>query len=1072
MKKILSLFALIFIGAGFLYWNGDSPDNKLSQTDNKFVTEQQQRPAFKYLQGLLANPKTGKIDATAQYRAMNQAKSLKDQALSANKTSTLEKSVVWEELGPNNIGGRSRTLLIDKDNDQLLYSGSVTGGLFKSNDGGANWELIPASIDAGCTTISTMVQADDGTIYIGTGADWETSSSTGDAYFPGTGIFKVEKVGSDSLSFELLSKTDPSQDEDWLFVNRIAITNVTGSPVLFAATRGGLKRSQNGGISWQFVKENNEDLTGISQDVAVGANGIVYATVTNQFFKSTDGSEFIQLDAGDDANGDGNTDDGLNDLGKFPRVIGRKVIAPALSDPNVVYIVSVDDDECLGGVYRSVNGGVSFEIIGEKSDKFRPMFNGVQCQGSYDLCLTVDPNDANSIFLGGITLWKWSLGTDWVAVGANCSFTDIVIDQLNCIHADKQGLFYHPTNSDILYCTNDGGIYVSENATDASPDFRPINKGFNTLQVYKLGASHKGEVLAGTQDNGTNILTYDFNSFQSGSRLLGGDGGYSDISNIDSKVLFAETQNGQLYRSTNSGASFECIITVIGDEWYNSSDDGCIIKGGGQFIHPFTLWEDTRLYYKIKAWEPARVYTADDIFIDTIRHQGQDFIITTDRSLFDAEVENVYTADEIYLAFDLLNQEILDNPNSEKFRRAKYASGGNSGTVVLTLDALKPGKTPEWADLTNGRIMCGFEWVYDTTEIIILLDTISNDPLVIDTIGFEYEIDSTAENLCDNLPLGNSVSALEFSNDGDMLVVGAGNPSSSSGGEILRITNLNEAAGKLIDLSETESSRDVFPVVDTFRMFPFAGRYITDIVIDPNDKDHVIVTVGGFGEEDFVFESTDFRSSEPTFESIQGNLPEAPVYSAVILRSNNAAAGDTKGNVLVGTAYGMYYGEDGDWEYQSNGVGQVPVFSLREEPMARVQPDKNFKSYVVYAGTHGRGVFRTTSFTDESVDPDAIKLPNLQPTAIEDIQNTASINIYPNPVSDFATIEIDVQENSDIQIGVYDISGKLVQIEPDRMVPIGKHNFTLDATNLKSGNYIVSMTDGKQVVSRKLVVMK
>jgi len=40
------------------------------------------------------------------------------------------------------------------------------------------------------------------------------------------------------------------------------------------------------------------------------------------------------------------------------------------------------------------------------------------------------------------------------------------------------------------------------------------------------------------------------------------------------------------------------------------------------------------------------------------------------------------------------------------------------------------------------------------------------------------------------------------------------------------------------------------------------------------------------------------------------------------------------------------------------------------------------------------------------------------------------------------------------------------------MIPVGKHTFDFDATNLKSGNYIVSMTDGKQIVSRKLVVMK
>jgi hypothetical protein len=45
----------------------------------------------------------------------------------------------WEELGPGNIGGRTRALLIDPANGNIMYAGGVAGGIWKTIDGGQNW---------------------------------------------------------------------------------------------------------------------------------------------------------------------------------------------------------------------------------------------------------------------------------------------------------------------------------------------------------------------------------------------------------------------------------------------------------------------------------------------------------------------------------------------------------------------------------------------------------------------------------------------------------------------------------------------------------------------------------------------------------------------------------------------------------------------------------------------------------------------------------------------------------------------------------------------------------------------
>src|SRR5690349_19427907 len=48
----------------------------------------------------------------------------------------------WTFLGPGNIGGRTRVLVIDSDDPQLMYSAGVSGGIWKSKSAGEHWEPV------------------------------------------------------------------------------------------------------------------------------------------------------------------------------------------------------------------------------------------------------------------------------------------------------------------------------------------------------------------------------------------------------------------------------------------------------------------------------------------------------------------------------------------------------------------------------------------------------------------------------------------------------------------------------------------------------------------------------------------------------------------------------------------------------------------------------------------------------------------------------------------------------------------------------------------------------------------
>ena len=71
-------------------------------------------------------------NVSPSYYAAAVAQSRQMRANAATRSASLQ----WEELGPGNIGGRTRSLLYDNRDStrQTIYAGAVGGGLWKSTD--------------------------------------------------------------------------------------------------------------------------------------------------------------------------------------------------------------------------------------------------------------------------------------------------------------------------------------------------------------------------------------------------------------------------------------------------------------------------------------------------------------------------------------------------------------------------------------------------------------------------------------------------------------------------------------------------------------------------------------------------------------------------------------------------------------------------------------------------------------------------------------------------------------------------------------------------------------------------
>ncbi|MDX2002005.1 MAG: T9SS type A sorting domain-containing protein [Chitinophagales bacterium] len=519
------------------------------------------KDAMAYVNRMRAtDPNTGYLDFSKMLAAKNAVK------LAANKRSS--GSVTWEELGPDNVGGRTRDIWIDPTNSNHLLTGGVTGGLFVSNDAAASWSPHPLNDEFTNLSISSIVRASNGDIYVGTGESWVGTQQNGFGTFNGhigNGIYKSTDNGN---TFEQLASTavtlnEPS--ENFAFINELAVQPIAPQTV-YACTQRGLFISFDGGATFGntplglAVGDQGKPAT----DIVIASDGIVHLIQNNKYYRSDAGGVTFSLGA----------------TSGFPTSnISRIELDLSPQDNNYVYAAIANSNDGLRGVYRSVDGGVNWSAYSpENSNAFNPL----GFQGSYDLAFAVSPVNKDKVYLGGqfaMVAGGNSIGWLTIAFWQPQSFNNPYY-----IHADMHVVKFDPNNSDIMYVGSDGGINKTTNASENQPTFTTRNKGYNVTQFYDIAAGISGEVLAGSQDNGTNFIDYQGNTRLSGLELYGGDGGSCAVSKLNPLAMFSETPFGECRRSSNGGESW--------GSFFDDFASSFVGEGRGTlFIAPFDLYE-------------------------------------------------------------------------------------------------------------------------------------------------------------------------------------------------------------------------------------------------------------------------------------------------------------------------------------------------------------------------------------------------------------------------------------------------------------------------------------------------
>jgi len=377
-------------------------------------------------------------------------------------------------IGPAGMSGRVTAIDVVLSNPRVIYVGTASGGLWRSESAGIHWE--PIFDDQGAHSIGDVAvdQNNPDVIWVATG-----EGNPRNSHSAGNGVYKSLDGGRTWHHLGLEATRNIHRlilhPED----GNIAYAGATGAAWADTTERG-LYKTTDGGATWEQILYVNER-TGIGEMVMdpINPDKLIVATWEHRrwpwFFSSGGpGSGLhITFDGGKTWQ-ERTAEDGL------PKgELGRIGLAIAPSRPNVVYALVESKKNAL---YRSEDGGFTWQKTSDRNIGNRPFYYAE---------IYVDPSNENRVY----NLYsRLSLSEDG---GKTCA----VMFDYNRIHPDHHAFWIHPEDPDYLINGNDGGLAISR---DRGVTWRFV-ENLPLAQFYHINVDDAVpyNVYGGMQDNGS-----------------------------------------------------------------------------------------------------------------------------------------------------------------------------------------------------------------------------------------------------------------------------------------------------------------------------------------------------------------------------------------------------------------------------------------------------------------------------------------------------------------------------------------------------------------------------------------
>lgn len=512
----------------------------------------------------LRDPATNQIPDNIRQKEVAFAK-----RLPAKQTKTSS----WQRRGPYTIGGRTRALRVDvrstNTSTATIVAGGVSGGMWRSTDGGSNWTRTFAPDQRPSVTWVTQDprSGNRDTWYATTGEFRGNSAGGGGAFYFGNGVYKSTDNAQSWSLLQSTSGNSPTQLETpFELAHRVTVDpSNTSQDEVYVAALGSIHRSLDGGNTWQTVLAAPDTTSpGIAfSDVTVTSSGRVYAVLSDEQGSSTTNSGVYTSSSGD--YGDW-TDITPSD---WPSSTRRTISAVDPSNDNYVWFLTKAESGGSGPNDHELRRYNHQNDTWGDASSFLPDRGGLgtfNSQGAYDLILEVHPDNSDLLFVGDVNLWRINLNespsdaTSWIGgyrtPGGSGSLYDPPGSDPH--HPDQHALDFLPSDGDVMFTGSDGGVHrTDDNRTGGDGDvtYTSLNNGYFTTQFYAVcqtqtpTAQDAIDVIAGgMQDNSTYSTTATANLTDPWRQETGADGGYCSIAD-DGQLRYVSTQGGTVYRN-------------------------------------------------------------------------------------------------------------------------------------------------------------------------------------------------------------------------------------------------------------------------------------------------------------------------------------------------------------------------------------------------------------------------------------------------------------------------------------------------------------------------------------------
>ena len=902
-----------------------------------------------------------------------------------------------------------------------------------SRDANLTWNYAGPDNYGGLTR--AIVYNNDGTVVIGTmGGDLFKTTNGGITFKKITNVgMMINCMAKDANGNIYIGTGDGREAQN---LNGLSVMNYETSFI-----GKGIYKMAAGSTEPELLESTTPTATngwGFVNEIAI-ANGKIYAATAGGIMKSSDnGASWTNVLSGNfrsvkvNNNGDVLAADEANvylskNGAAFDNVTSvittnnnPKIIAMSPSDANYMYIAFMEGSlgaYSTGNIYFTEDGGDTWDIAVAGTSLY-PMLGA---DANMDGFMIVYPNNPKKLLIGSDDLW---VVEDALGLGVNSyrpeqiseSFTDeytaIAWNRYLYLHQGIQTIAFNPNDPNVFFVGTNGGVYKGEYYASIY-SYKSSNRYFITedehtsvSRMMNVGIGGTNPILGGNLDHGTIAMTASEN-----------------VNNVTTgQYIFPHVTNNGYASSyfSKEYAGGPCAISTINPYIF-------FVSGTGSLSTPIYRSETAGVDYdgNFEGGDSPVITNANAFRTPFAFYENYNDANNPIDTII-APVRTVKHVGDLVYAYSTQYGYPVDYYITEADATHVDAQGNH---VCLPGDTIR-----DIHDPLSTLYVVGIEGkLYMTRDALIFNK--ATDWLLINTI--------------EGIP-----TAVAISGDGDMAMVG------TAEGNLYKVTGLADA------YTAAQASVDSAACVVTFTtLTPFAGQAVTGISIDPRNSNNVMVSLGNYGNNDYVYRSTNGGTS---FTSIQGNLPNAPVYSCLIEKS--------EGLLMAGTEYGVYVSENGS-SWTKSGNVSCPIMDLKQAVLPNhdtkvdtLYDEMGIPTYVIWPGIDNEGMIYAATYGAGIISSATYKEGSDYGVEENDMTENVQLNIYPNPVRNIAQMNITLTEGANVSYKIYDLSGRMVANSELGFYGQGEHTMTFKAENLASGTYIIRVMAGNKAETAKFLV--